>query len=140
MPASVSLSFEWHIPDRVYMIHIVGLVNVETAETIAQNILTMLNENGRSRPVHLIFNAAQIQLESHLTMLHLQSWGTQIYRHPFAGSILTVTGLNRLYAFMANSIGALFPRKDYRWQSVRTLNEGLQLLHALDVSLPPMNV
>jgi hypothetical protein len=140
MPATVSLSFEWHVPDRVYLIHIVGLVTVETAEYIAQNILTMLNENGRSSPVHLVFNAGQIQLESHLTMIHLQDWATQIYRHPYAGSILTVTGLNRLYAFMANSIGALFVRNGFRWQSVRTLNEGLQLLHALDVSLPPMNV
>lgn len=135
-----SLAFEWYIQDRVYITHVRGRVTRDTFDEMADNVLGVLNREERARPIHLIFNASQVHIDPGVSVHYMQQWSEQVYRHPRTASVLSVTGMNRLYTHIANMIGYVLFRGSQRGQAVQTLNEALLLVRAIDPSLPPFNV
>jgi hypothetical protein len=140
MAISSSLSFEWYVPQRIYIIHIVGVITSETLATMSQKVIDMLNAPNQTQPVHLIYNAEMVHLKSDMSMANIQDWTALVYRHPLTASIVTVTGRNRLHKYIAASMNTIFTASKHWGQTTQTLNEALRMVCALDSTLPPMNI
>jgi|GEM_PF-5091029 len=140
MAIQPSLSYEWYIPDRIYIIYPVGVFTPHWLDIMEAHLLDMLHEPYRTQPVHMIFDASRVHFDHFLVMRHLERCSVNLYREPLTGSILTVTGMNRFYTFIANTMSQMLARKPHQGRAMRTLNEAIRFALYIDSTLPPMNV
>jgi hypothetical protein len=140
MATQLPLNYDWYIPDRIFIVQPVGLLTINQLEAMEERVITVLHEPHRLTPVHLIFDATQVWLDSHIKWSHLERCSVRFYRHPLTASVLTVTGMNRCYTFIADSIGQILSRSTRQGRAMRTLNEALRFAACIDPSLPLVNV
>jgi hypothetical protein len=135
-----TVEYEWHIPDRVYIIRMNGIVTASLMDTALRHVLGILNETKHSKKVHLIYHIEKVHLEAELSLAYIFRVTAQLYRHRNTASMVSVIGLNRLHAFLADSAGKAFSRDSQQGQAVATLNEALKFIAFIDPSLPLLNV
>lgn len=134
------IEYEWHIPDRVYVIRIEGAVTVNLMAGALTHVLSILDAASESKQVHLIYHIEKVHLEPAVPLPYIVGVTAELYRHPNTASLISVIGLNRLHAFLANSVGKAYSRENQQGQAVGTFNDALRLLAVTDPSLPIVNV
>jgi hypothetical protein len=135
-----TVAYEWYIPNRVYIIHMNGVVTAELMDTALRDVLGMLNEVQSPNKVHLIYNIEKVRLAAALPLSYILNVTAQLYRHPNTASMVSVIGLNRLHAYLANHAGKAYSRETQQGQGVGTLNDALRFVASIDPSLPILNI
>ena len=136
MEMKTIVEYEWHIPDRVYIIRMRGVVTANLMETALRDVLTILNAPDRTKKVHLIYDIEHVHLDAAVPVSYILGVTAKLYRHRKTASMVSVTGLNRLHAFLANSAGKAYSRDSQQGQAVATLNEAFKFVAYIDPSLP----
>lgn len=131
------VTYEWHVPGRVYIVHFGGVITLTTIEDVIQHLTDVFNrENHR---VHVIFNGEKSNLDLNATFFRLQPLTARLYRHPLGGSIVTVVGMSPLYTYIANTLLTLFAPGGSRGKVLSSLQEAKRYVRSFDSSLPPLD-
>jgi hypothetical protein len=134
------VEYAWYIPGRVYIIRMEGTVTVNLMERALSHVLGVLDETDDMHKVHLIYDIESVHLSPDVPLPYILGVTAELYRHPNTASMVSIIGLNRLHAFLANEAGKAYTRNTQQGQAVGTMNDALRFVAFIDSSLPIENI